>query len=73
MTILFFRNKIVATKFNDAAWVIPGIGYKSIKNWRGEIQFGYHYTRDTIEEDFATNNFVLRIRFFHSLKGIQSD
>ena len=70
-SIELFWNLIGVNQFNDAVRIVPGVGYRFSDFWKAEMNFGYHYTRNTIEEDFATNDFVLRIRIFHTLGGNQ--
>jgi len=71
INIELFWNLIGTKQFNDAARIMPGIGYVFPKAWRAELQVGYHYTRNTVEDNFATNNFVFRLRVFHTLSGKQ--
>ena len=62
-----FWNLIGVQQFNDAVRITPGIGYEFSDTWKGELGIGYFYTRNTVEDVFATNDLVLRIRLFHKL------
>lgn len=63
----FFWNLIGVKQFNDAVRIIPGVGYEFSSTWKGEFQLGYQYTRNTLEDNFATNDIVARIRVYHVL------
>ena len=67
ISLELFWNLIGVKQFNDAARIIPGLGYEINKAWKAELQFGYHYTRNSVEDNFATNDFVFRIRVFHKI------
>ena len=62
-----FWNLKGAQQFNDVIRITPGIGFEFSPTWKTEFNFSYHYTRDTVEDDFATNDFVFRLRVFHTL------
>jgi hypothetical protein len=64
-----FWNLIGVQQFNDAVRITPGVGYKFSDTWKGELGIGYFYTRNTVEDVFATNDLVLRIRLFHNLSS----
>lgn len=66
--IELFWNLVGVKQFNDAVRITPGIGYSFSPVWRGEFQFGYHYTRNTVEDVFATNDLVFRFRVYHRLE-----
>ena len=53
-----FGNLKGAQQFNDLVRISPGIGYEFSPTWKAELLFSYHYTRDTVEDDFDTNDFV---------------
>ena len=65
ISVELFWNLIGTKQFNDTVRIIPGIGYVFSNVWSGELQLGYHYTRNTVEDVFATNDLVLRIRVYH--------
>ena len=69
VNIELFWNLIGTKQFNDAARIMPGLGYVFPKNWRAEVQIGYHYSRNTVQDVFSTNDFVFRLRIFHNLMG----
>jgi hypothetical protein len=71
ISLELFWNLIGTKQFNDAARIIPGIGYKFSPAWKGEFHVGYHYTRNSTEDNFATNDFVFRIRIIHSIEQIK--
>ena len=62
-----FWNLKGAQQFNDVVRITPGIGYEFSSTWKGELNIGYFYTRNTVEDVFGTNDLVLRIRVFHNL------
>ena len=62
-----FGNLKGAQQFNDVVRITPGIGYEFSPALKAELDFSYHYTRDTAEDEFDTNDFVFRIRVFHTL------
>ena len=64
---LFWNLKGVQ-QFNDVVRITPGIGYKISPIWKAEFDFSYHYTRNTVEDDFATNDIVFRLRVFHKFE-----
>ena len=63
----FFWNLKGAQQFNDVVRITPGIGYEFSELWRAEFDLSYHYTRNTVEDNFATNDIVFRLRLFHNL------
>ena len=65
--IELFWNLIGARQFNDAARVNLGIGYEFSRAWKCEFNLAYHYTRNTLEDVFGTNDVVFRLRAFHTL------
>jgi hypothetical protein len=62
-----FWNLKGVQQFNDVVRIAPGIGYEFSPKLKAEFDASYHYTRDTVEDDFATNDFVFRFRVFHTL------
>ena len=68
VSIEAFWNLKGAEQFNDVVRITPGIGYEFSELWRAELNFSYHYTRDTVEENFATNDFVFGLKVFHTLQ-----
>lgn len=65
VSLELFWNLIGTKQFNDAVRIIPGVGYEFSSKWKGELHIGYHYTRNTVEDVFSTNDLVLRIRVYH--------
>ncbi len=63
---LFWNLKGVQ-QFNDVVRITPGIGYEFSSTWKAEFDVPYHYTRNTIEDNFATNDIVFRLRVYHKL------
>ena len=63
---LFWNLKGVQ-QFNDVVRIAPGIGYEFSPTWKAEFDLSYHYTRNTVEDNFATNDIVFRIRVFRKL------
>jgi hypothetical protein len=63
-----FWNLIGTNQFNDHVRVSSGIGYTFSEKWKGEFHIAYHYTRNTVEEDFNTNDIVYRLRAFYRIK-----
>ena len=67
VSLEFFWNLIGVQQFNDVVRITPGIGYEFSELWRAEFDLSYHYTRNTVEDNFATNDIVFRFRLFHKL------
>ncbi len=63
----FFVNLKKSDRFNDILRLSPGIGYKLNDGWKFELYGSYHLTKNTIEEDFTSNDFVLRLRIYRGL------
>ncbi|MBB3696827.1 DUF2490 domain-containing protein [Flammeovirga yaeyamensis] len=63
----FFWNLVGTKQFNDVVRTNVGIGSVLSKNWRGEIKVGYNYSRDTIVEDFKTNDIIYQARLFFTI------
>lgn len=63
----FFWNLKGVQQFNDVIRITPGVGYEFSKIWKAEFDLSYHYTRNTIKDNFATNDIVFRFRVFHTL------
>ena len=63
----FFWNMKRVQQFNDVVRITPGIGYEFSEFWRAEFDMSYQYTRNTVEDNFATNDIVFRFRVFHKL------
>jgi hypothetical protein len=68
ISVELFWNLIGAKQFNDHLRLVPGIGYEFSKKWKAEFNLGYHYVRNTVEEDFATNDIVYRLRVRYRIK-----
>ena len=62
-----FWNLKGTEQFNDVVRIAPGIGYEFSPTWKAEFNLSYHYTRNTVEDNFATNDIVFRFRVFHTL------
>ncbi len=62
-----FWNLKGAQQFNDVVRITPGIGYEFSSTWKAEFGLAYHYTRNTIEDNFATNDIVYRFRVYHQI------
>ena len=62
-----FWNLKGVQQFNDVVRITPGIGYEFSPTWKAEFDLSYHYTRNTVEDNFATNDIVFRFRVFHTL------
>lgn len=62
-----FMNLKDTEQFNDVVRITPGIGYEFSEFFKAEFDLSYHYTRDTVEDDFATNDIVFRFRVFKNL------
>ena len=54
VSIELFWNLIGAIQFNDVVRVTPGLGYEFSQLWNGEFDVSCHYTRNTVEDNFAT-------------------
>ncbi len=63
-----FWNLKGAQQFNDVVRITPGIGYEISPIWKAEFDLSYHYTCNTVEDDFATNDIVFRLRVFHKFE-----
>ena len=63
----FFWNLKGVEQFNDVVRVSPGIGYEFSEFWKAEFDLSYHYTRNTVEDNFATKDIVFRFRVYHTL------
>jgi hypothetical protein len=67
VSIELFWNLKEALQFNDVVRFTPGIGYEFSNFWKTEFDLSYHYTRNTVEDNFATNDIVFRLRLYHTL------
>jgi len=63
--IELFWNLIGTKQFNDAVRINTGIGYEFSPAFKLEFNLAYHYTRNTLEDEFDTNDAVFRLRLFH--------
>ena len=68
ISIELFWNLKEAQQFNDVVRITPGIGYEISPIWRAEFDLSYHYTRNTVEDNFATNDIVFRFRVYHKFE-----
>ena len=73
VSIEFFADLIGVNQFNDLVRVTPGLGFVFSIKWRAQFDMSYHYTRNTTEDDFATSDFVFRIRVYHVLERKKSE
>ncbi len=62
-----FWNLKGVKQFNDVVRITPGIGYEFSKSWKAEFDLSYHYTRNSVEDNFATNDIVFRFKVYHTL------
>ena len=62
-----FWNLKGMRQFNDVVRITPGIGSELSPKLKAELDVSYHYTRNTVEDDFATNDVVFRLRVDHPL------
>lgn len=67
INIELFGNLVGVNQFNDAVRVNFGLGRVFTSKWKGEVDLGYFYTRNTVEDVFATNDLALRIRVYYSV------
>ena len=67
VSIEAFWNLKGVQQFNDVVRITPGIGYEFSELWKAEFDLSYHYTKNTVEDNFATNDIVFRFRVFHKL------
>ena len=58
VSLELFWNLKGIQQFNDVVRITPGIGYEISPIWRAEFDLSYHYTRNTVEDNFATNDIV---------------
>ena len=65
ISIELFWNLKETQQFNDIVRISLGIGYEFSELWRAEIDLSYHYTRNSVEDNFAANDIVFRLRLFH--------
>ncbi|MCU4174378.1 DUF2490 domain-containing protein [Carboxylicivirga sp. N1Y90] len=66
VNVELFWNLIGVKQFNDAVRVMFGLGREFSPKWKGEVDIGYFYTRNTVEDVFATNDLALRIRVYYN-------
>lgn len=64
----FFWNLIGTKQFNDKVRITPGIGYHISPQWRAAFLLGYNYSRNSVEEDFHTNDIIYRLRLYYIIK-----
>ena len=64
----FFWNLIGTKQFNDKVRITPGIGYQASPEWKVAFLLGYNYSRNSVEEDFYTNDIIYRLRIYHTIK-----
>ena len=67
VSLELFWNLIGTKQFNDVVRILPGIGYEISPDTKVSFNVGYFYTRNTVENNFATNDIVFRLRLFHKL------
>jgi hypothetical protein len=61
----FFWNLLSTEQFNDVYRTSAGIGSNFSKKWRVEALFGYQYSRNTVTEDFQTNDLIYQIKAYY--------
>lgn len=61
----FFWNLLSTEQFNDVYRTSAGIGSNFSKKWRMEALFGYQYSRNTVTEDFQTNDLIYQIKAYY--------
>ena len=64
----FFWNMIGTKQFNDKVRITPGIGYQISPEWKVAFFLGYNYSRNSVEEDFYTNDIIYRLRVYQTIK-----
>ncbi|OHX67166.1 DUF2490 domain-containing protein [Flammeovirga pacifica] len=67
MSIEFFWNLIGVKQFNDVVRTSAGVGAVFNRKWKAEARVGYHYSRDTITEDFSTNDIIYQAKLFFTI------
>ncbi|MBD0404760.1 DUF2490 domain-containing protein [Flammeovirga sp. EKP202] len=67
MSIEFFWNLIGVKQFNDVVRTSAGIGAILTPKWGVEMRAGYHYSRDTITENFSTNDIIYQAKVFFKI------
>lgn len=64
----FYWNLIGTKQFNDKVRIMPGIGYNISPDWKVVFLVGYNYARNTVEDDFHTNDIIYRLRVYYVIK-----
>ncbi|WP_044209585.1 DUF2490 domain-containing protein [Flammeovirga sp. OC4] len=63
----FFWNLVGVKQFNDVVRTNVGIGSVFSQKWKAEVRVGYHYSRDTMVEDFTTNDIIYQAKIFFKI------
>ncbi len=63
----FYWNLIGTKQFNDKVRIMPGIGYNISPVWKVVFLVGYNYARNTVEDDFHTNDIIYRLRVYYKI------
>jgi hypothetical protein len=66
INVEFFYSFSEADRDNDVIRISPGLGYKFSDEWKAEFYISYHYTRNTTDDQDASNDFVFRLRIYKS-------
>lgn len=64
----FYWNLIGTKQFNDKVRITPGIGYHITPVWRAALLLGYNYSRNSLDDDFHTNDVIYRLRIYYKIK-----
>jgi hypothetical protein len=61
----FYWNLLNGKQFNDVRRYVIGFGYEFSPSFNASFNLGWHNTRNTIEDNFATDDIVFRLRIHH--------
>jgi len=64
----FFWSLKGTKQFNDLIRISGGLGREFTAHWKAVFLFGYHFTKNTIDEKFHTNDIVFRFRVYYKIK-----
>jgi hypothetical protein len=73
VSMKFYWNLIGTKQFNDKVRLMPGIGKEFSPEFKMAFFVGYNYTRNTIDEDFHTNDIIFRFRVYYKFKKKQKE
>jgi len=65
VSMKFYWNLIGTKQFNDKVRLMPGIGKEFSPEFKMAFFVGYNYTRNSIDEDFHTNDIIFRFRVYY--------